>query len=94
MSGDPDSRPHNLQVEPTDPLTFVLITLIEGATVVFASYIAARRALRVDPMVSFRCEQQRRNSPNRLNPAGAISAVHESGTRLTDRLWTSVRTYS
>jgi putative ABC transport system permease protein len=43
-------------VEPTDSATFAAIALILFATALIASYIPARRALRVDPMVALRYE--------------------------------------
>ncbi len=41
-------------VRPQDPLTFVAVTLILIAVVVFATYVPARRAVRVDPIVALR----------------------------------------
>jgi ABC-type antimicrobial peptide transport system permease subunit len=44
------------EVQPTDPLTFAGVAALFCAVAAIATYVPARRAARVDPAISLRCE--------------------------------------
>ncbi len=43
-------------IRPTDPITFICVSLVLAAVTLIASYLPARRAIAIDPMVALRYE--------------------------------------
>jgi putative ABC transport system permease protein len=47
---------HAIGVTPLDRPTFVAVAILIGGVATLASYLPARRATRLDPVVALRCE--------------------------------------
>ncbi len=43
-------------VQPSDPLTFTVAVMLLAASGLLATYVPARRATKVDPIIALRCE--------------------------------------
>jgi ABC-type lipoprotein release transport system permease subunit len=44
------------EIKPTDPITFTALTILLAGVALMASFIPARRASRIDPLVALRHE--------------------------------------
>jgi len=49
-------RDQLFQVSATDPVTFLLASLVVCSMTIAAAWLPARRATRVDPIIALRCE--------------------------------------
>ena len=47
---------HLFQIEPTDPITFVIVSLVLLAVAALACWLPARRATSIDPLEALRPE--------------------------------------
>jgi ABC-type antimicrobial peptide transport system permease subunit len=43
-------------ITPTDPVTFAAVLVLVGSAAAVATFIPARRAARIDPVVAVRCD--------------------------------------